>query len=291
MASQFVLASSKSDLEQLLEDKNYTEFFLKVRQGVKQGDADAQFFLGKAFHLGLGTPRDLYTAKKYYEMARVQKHARAIHNLGLLTEELYGDYPQAIEYYNEALALGLKMPTLINLARIHDDLCTNMSEVKFCDEAGETNLKLYAERNSPVTFEGAVTSFSRACEISTMLKDRFKDREQSEVEKNACAKAIPIVDQGVAMGMLEALYQRASIEFHEKRYSESIKLYEKAALQGHAKAAYDLGVQYDIGYGVERNEANEAIARQWFERSKRGNYRPAITMLKVMDVRAQLRQK
>lgn len=59
----------------------------------------------------------------------------------------------------------------------------------------------------------------------------------------------------------EGWYQRGKKLYEEKNYEEAAAWYRKAAQQGHAQAGCQLGLCYDMGYGVPQNYA-EAI--RWY---------------------------
>ena len=50
----------------------------------EQGDANAQFSLGKIYDYGQGVPRNDKTAVKWYRLAAEQGHAEAQFNLGVM---------------------------------------------------------------------------------------------------------------------------------------------------------------------------------------------------------------
>lgn len=59
-------------------------------------------------------------------------------------------------------------------------------------------------------------------------------------------------------------YESAELCLKEKKFSEAVKFYRKAADEGHAEAQLKLGGHYYGGIGVERNFAEAA---KWFRRS------------------------
>jgi len=58
--------------------------FDDLRKRAEAGSADAQFDLGLAYQLGLGTKRDLAAARQWFGKAAAQNHARAQAGLGFL---------------------------------------------------------------------------------------------------------------------------------------------------------------------------------------------------------------
>jgi len=105
-------------LDTLYEAPAMDAFFAAAEPAAEAGDADALFLLGKAHHTGKGTSKDLARAADYYQRARAKGSARATHNLGLIALD-EGRTNEAIALLNEALAAGLKLPTLRNLGRAY----------------------------------------------------------------------------------------------------------------------------------------------------------------------------
>jgi len=105
-------------LEALYDAPAMDAFFAAATPAAAAGDADALFLLGKAHHLGKGTPKDLDRAVEFYERARAKGSFRAAHNLGLIALE-DGRPDDAIPLLKEALDAGLKLPTLRNLGRAY----------------------------------------------------------------------------------------------------------------------------------------------------------------------------
>ena len=106
-------------LETLFEQERYTEFQAQAESEAARGSAEALFLLGKAAHLGKGRPADAEAARALYQQAREKGSARASHNLGVMAlDDKQPD--EAIALFEEALARGFRMPTLLNLARAHE---------------------------------------------------------------------------------------------------------------------------------------------------------------------------
>ncbi|WP_172920060.1 tetratricopeptide repeat protein, partial [Capnocytophaga canis] len=60
---------------------------------------------------------------------------------------------------------------------------------------------------------------------------------------------------------------------------EAVKWYRKSAEQGNALGQYNLGVMYDYGYGVPKDEA-EAV--KWYQKSARQGNEDAQKRLKIL---------
>ncbi|WP_409766509.1 hypothetical protein [Ferrovibrio sp.] len=65
-------------------------------------------------------------------------------------------------------------------------------------------------------------------------------------------------------------------------YAEAHKWFEAAAKQGHAVAQYNLGLMYELGLGVEKNEA---IALGWYNNAAKAGQPDALERLSLMVMR------
>ena len=72
----------------------------------------------------------------------------------------------------------------------------------------------------------------------------------------------------------------------KKNYETALKLFEKAAAQGHGLAQYHIGQMYDYGHGVERN-INKAIL--WYKLAADKGIDAAISRLRVLKEKGILK--
>ena len=61
-----------------------------IKLSAEQGDANAQYEVGRAAHHGRGVPRNGEVALKWYRMAAGQGDAKAQYSLGILSHEGFG---------------------------------------------------------------------------------------------------------------------------------------------------------------------------------------------------------
>jgi len=66
----------------------------------------------------------------------------------------------------------------------------------------------------------------------------------------------------------------------EKDYKKARAWYEKAARQGHAPAAYELGVLYELGRGVWQDERRAAY---WFRQGALAGHGPSQEKLSTYE--------
>ena len=80
-----------------------------LRRTAEQGDAEAQFNLGRMYRKGEGVPQDNKEAVKWFRLAAEQGHARAQNNLGVRYRRGEGvpqDYAKAAKWYRRAAEQG-----------------------------------------------------------------------------------------------------------------------------------------------------------------------------------------
>lgn len=76
------------------------EAAIYYRRAAEQGNADGQFGLGSLYAAGEGVPRDVPTARKWFELAATQGHASAINTLAQAS--LLGDGPADLKWVHKA---------------------------------------------------------------------------------------------------------------------------------------------------------------------------------------------
>ena len=85
------------------------EDFAQTRILAEQGNASAQFNLGKMYEFGQGVPQDDAKAVEWYRKAAEQGYASAQKNLGVMYEFGQGvpqDDTKAVEWYRKAAEQG-----------------------------------------------------------------------------------------------------------------------------------------------------------------------------------------
>ena len=101
---------------------DYATALREWRPLAKQGNANAQFFLGVMYDKGLGVPQDYAEALQWYRKAAEQGNAGAQHNLGFMYAKGEGvaqDYGEAMKWYRKAAEQG-DANAQINLGFMYD---------------------------------------------------------------------------------------------------------------------------------------------------------------------------
>ena len=81
-----------------------------ISEAAASGSAPAQYRLGALYEQGVGVDQDYAEAKSWYEMAALSGNRKAMHNLAVLYAEGKGvkqDYSKAAEWFNRAANLDL----------------------------------------------------------------------------------------------------------------------------------------------------------------------------------------
>lgn len=120
----------------------------------KEGDSEAQNYVGEIFEKGLGIQADYVTAAAWYQKAAEQKNSRAQINLGFLYEKGLGvekDLSRALNLYRMASGLNddsLQFSsTIIASAEVHQQVKTLKDEVEQQKiESGQLKKQLHNTR-------------------------------------------------------------------------------------------------------------------------------------------------
>lgn len=96
--------------EKLQKSEKNEEAFEYYLKAARQGDAEAQFYLGLCYNYGDGVEKDLSEAVKWYRKAADQGDALAQYNLGICYDNGYGvekDLSEAVIWFRKAADQGL----------------------------------------------------------------------------------------------------------------------------------------------------------------------------------------
>jgi TPR repeat protein len=254
----FCHAANASDLEKRFEAGDYADFFQQAKSLSTQGDAEADFLLGKAYQLGRGVAADAEMAREYYLRAAAKDNARAEHNLGTLDLDKERRPDLARQHFRRALALGLEMPTLVNLGKTEQLLCTQPYHADSCHAAGEAYLRAWQIDGKNQYLDEAVVGFAYACmrqRQSSTLYGQNKDEESD------CPRAVELAEKGASLGLARATYNRGALEDDAGHPADALPWFKLGAERGLGLAAYTLGEMFERGRGVEKDEA---AAQEWF---------------------------
>lgn len=115
---------------------NYKTALRVWLEQARQGDAQAQTYVGEIYEKGLGTAPDYGMARQWYAKAAVQGYARAQLNLGYLYERGLGvekDVAKALDWYRRASGLqkqGLEFAATLETTQVEDEITRLREAVK-----------------------------------------------------------------------------------------------------------------------------------------------------------------
>ena len=232
------------------------------RLAADQGDADAQYGMGRLYFYGQGVERNTATAAEWYRRAALQDHARSQTNLGYLYEAGLGveqDLVEAARWYRAAAERGRAVAQR-SLGRLYE---SGRGVERSIPEA----IRWY-ERAAALGDDEARAALARlAGGMSAAAPAGSLEAGAVAFERGDYGAALanwrPLADTGdrEAEYRLGGLY-RTGLGV-PKDPAEAGRWYRRAADQGHGEAMYDLAFLYMRGRGVSRRP-ELGLAHGWF---------------------------
>ena len=216
------------------------------RKAAEQGHAPAQFGLGVLYADGEGVPKDAGEAVRWYRGAAEQGYALAQYNLGLLYANGEGqDSGEAVRWFREAAEQGYA-PAQHNIGLLYhgDGVHKDVGEaVRWYREAAEQG---YA----PAQFVLGVL-YAEGEGVPKDVGEAVQWYREAAERGYAPAQNI--------LGL--ALYHGDGVP---KDVGEAARWFREAAEQGYASAQYSLGLLYTDGDGVPKDAAEAA---RWYRKA------------------------
>ncbi len=244
----------------------YAEDDLTVlRQKAEQGDAVAQFDLGKAYGLGEGVLRNHEEAFKWICLAAEQGYARAQSSLGAAYNSGIGvpqNYKESVRWYRLAAEQGdARAQFCLGVA------CYAGKGVSQDDKEYVRWIHLAAKQGDA----DAQFSLGRAYGLGEGISQNYKEAygwirlaaEQGNVKAR------------VYLG--EAYNSGIGIP---QDYKESVKWYRLAAEQGDATAQVNLGWAYYVGDGISEDHVE---AMKWFRLAEKQGHEGAGKLIEMHE--------
>ncbi|MGI2091013.1 tetratricopeptide repeat protein [Shewanella oncorhynchi] len=292
----FAATAEKSALEQLFEQQQYDAFLQQAQQQAAENNAEALFLLGKAYHLGRGVTQDNATASQYYEQARALGSARASHNLGSMA--LDNDRKtQAIPLLEEALARGLKLPTLYNLGRAHSPADPSSrfylaKAITAAQQAGSYFGQAFELQPDNLYLDNASREYLRAYLMA--MQSVGNERESLDIPQLR-QQAIKWLELGMAADDGTAWTNYGALLLNENDYSGAKAAFLQGAKRQVAIANYHLGNMEERGLGAEADKVQalayyEKAALAGMEQAKTPAYNLLKAQLEYEDDLTKLEQ-
>ncbi|MGP9801752.1 tetratricopeptide repeat protein [Rheinheimera sp. NSM] len=278
-----------SALEQLFEQQQYDTFLQQAQLQASENNAEALFLLGKAYDLGRGVTANPGTASQYYQQARALGSARASHNLGNMALH-NGRKAEAISLLEEALAGGLKLPTLYNLGLAHSpadptSIFNLAPTIEAAQLAGSYFGQAYELETDSLFLDKASREYLRAYLIA--LQTYGSEREQFDMAQLR-QQAVQWLERGMAADQGTAWTNYGALLLNEKDYNGAKAAFLQGAQRNIAVANYHLATMADKGLGgqVDKKQAlayYEEAALAGMEQAKVPAYRLLKDQLKYED--------
>ena len=244
-------AAGSPILPKTSDEVQFTESFGKAQNG----DAEAQYLVGKSYSDGWGVARDLVEASKWLRKAAEQGHAKAQTSLGLAYVEgrgVAGNYEEAQRWFRKSAAQGNAEAQGLSLGF---DYLFTLVEARDCAEAAQ-KLRASAEGGNATAQTFLGYTYFEGKGVTNNYAEAVKWFRQAAEQGNTLARAL--------LGI--AYYEGKGVA---RNYDEAFKWSRGAAEQGHALAQRTLGLCYQAGKGAHKNAAEAA---RWFRDSaEQGN--------------------
>ncbi len=228
----------------------------------EQGEAEAQYELGKLYKIGYGVPKDVGAAAMWFQKAAVQGHAAAQFEFGYCYRSgkgvLEDDTAAAAWFLKSAEQGNTEAQSMLGTCYLHGtgvpkDLAESAKWFRTAAEQGDT----WAQWTIGVCYSTG----------AGVPKD---DAEAVKWVRKAA-------DQGVAeaqQGLGGFYYFGLGVP---EDHTVAVTWFRKAAEQNLASAQFALGLCYARGHGVKQDDAT---AVTWFRKAAEQGHEEAIEILK-----------
>jgi hypothetical protein len=257
-------------------------------QKAKSGDAEAQYYIGRAYYDGNGVKKDYNQAFRWFKTAAEQGNVNAQFYVGVYLANGYGlkrNYTQAVSWYKKA-AMGGNRYAQNNLGwcyKYGKGVKQNYNEAFRWFKAAAKKGHLLAQSNLGWCYlygmgvkenpKEAVRLFKMAAEqgYAGAQCDLGFCYELGIVVEPDYFKALYWATSAAEQGYLRAIsiLGPSSQQLIKKNYNKSSFWIKAAAEQGDAASQYNMGFLYDRAIGV-KHDYNEAF--WWFKNAAENNY-------------------
>ncbi len=261
-----------------LSDENREEKAAAIRAVAEYGYAPAQYRLGYCHETGFGLPKSQSVAAAYYRHAAEQCYAPAAYRLALCLREHYVDKAELdISYFWLRIAAELGSPEACGLlgdcyaggegvpenplraaywytraAEDGDFPAAYRLACLYRDGRGVKQNHSYEKYYAEIAYNGGV----RAAE--KLIARLSRERVFSEVPKR-----IEIKNRN------EDRFELGYRAYGEGKYALAVTMYRLAAEDGYARARNNLGICYEKGHGVPKEEDTAVV---WYRLAAEGGY-------------------
>ncbi|MGO8697198.1 MAG: protein kinase domain-containing protein [Limisphaerales bacterium] len=229
---------------------DYPESVKNILEAAQQGDAEAQFNLGKSNYTGNGMLKDYAEAVKWFRKAADQGNAKAQNNLGVCYNHGEGvaqDYSEAINWFSKAAAQGFP--------QAQANLGSSYFYASGVAQDYSTAARWY-RKSAEQGYASAQYSLGTCYNAGTGVAQDYSE-------------AIKWWSKAAEQGYADAQFSLAAFYYAGKdgktNYSAALKWYQKAAEQGNINSCDILGGLYAAGIGGVKEDYNESA--KWFRKA------------------------
>lgn len=231
------------------------------------GNPDAQLELGDSYYQGNRVGRDLAQAFLWYRRAALQNKIEAQYNLGNMYRMGEGTAQNDLEarnWYERAARQG------------HETARQNLEKLQHvvAEKPADNEVERSAEQSITTTTETEDDKDSVFGFVAGLFKSDDDEEDTAAATGNtqvAVSTPEPAKPEPAAITIPgQSDYERglayAYGEGVPQNYNNAFKLFESAAMLGHASAQYQLALAYANGHGVTKNPP---AAVEWYEKAAR----------------------
>ncbi|MHB9147353.1 MAG: hypothetical protein ACYC2U_02825 [Candidatus Amoebophilus sp.] len=216
---------------------------------------------------------ELQIAIELYQQADERGHAGAAYELGKLYQNGEGvekNEEEAAKFFKKAAKLGHPGGEY-ELGRMHE----NNKEYK---EAHQYYRRAANHNNADAQFNLAQMYRESLIKVEGRESEKEKGKEKREDENFSLKEVVKLYQEAAKQGHAEAAYelgQAYETELGEvkQNYGKARKWYQVSAQGGNAKARYSLGRIYQNGWGLRRKD--EVQASIWYKAAAKQGHREA----------------
>jgi TPR repeat protein len=237
----------------------------------QQGNADAQFYLGRMAAGGMGVPKDIAQAISWYHLAAQQGHTEAQARLGshyLLGTGVGQSDLEAVRWSRLAAEKG-HGGAAYNLAKLY----RKGGEGVPADQAEAAKWgKVAMAKGFPDPFKSAPAGPAHSLEALAILKEGQQHYKAGDMTR-ATQVFRRCAEMGDAACQLQLGWHYDVGKGVAGNDAEAVRWYRASAEQEHRVAQFNLGNMHQLGRGVPKN-CRAAV--EWYARSAVHNYPPAL---------------
>ena len=254
----------------------------ELKTKAEQGDAVAQWTLGKAYEQGNGVASDAKSAAIWYRKAADQGNAAAQNDLGIMYrigDGVNRDKEESVRWYRKAAKQG-NPQSLFNLGvsyyngdGVPSDAVSAYAWFLLAEQAGNPAATDAVKRSAE---EGGRMATPEALLRIGEMYEKGSDLPQSYSEAAKWYRKAADLSARASVSLASLLIDGKGVP---QDYGQAMTLCQNAARQNYAPGRYCVGFLYQGGLGTP---ANPKEAAKWYEGASKGGLYQAMMNLAEM---------